>query len=219
VPTMRRRGKSGLTLAELTLGMAVTVVIGGAVATLASALSSAHAATEAFHESLQTGRMSLRRVQAMVRRSKLILAVSSNAAVLWDGDANEDGKINPSEVVLLDYDAQARELREVARAYPADLSAGLRDALEGPWTLDELLNTGSVTLRLTNDTYTTQHVLAEDVRAASFSADPKAPLARVLYIELRIGEGDSEVFLRSAAAPRAPVTERVKATGDGYVLE
>lgn len=216
---MQRRGRTGLTLAELTLGMAITVVIGGAVATLAAALSSAHAATENYHASLQTGRMSLRRVQGAVRTSKLILAVAPDTAVLWAGDANADGQINPSELLVLLYDAEAAELQELARQYPDGMGADVQAALEQSLPLNSLTNADATRSAASNDAHVKRCVLAENVTSATFEAKPDGPLARVLYVEMQIGEGDHALTLRSAAAPRAPCTDRVRLTDNGYTLE
>lgn len=100
-PNRCRWRRGGFTLPEMILGVAITSLVGLAVATVSAALSNAYDAGSAQQQSLQAARTAMLRTEKAVRQSALVLAAWDNNVLLWEGDRTGDGFVNISEVTLL----------------------------------------------------------------------------------------------------------------------
>ncbi len=207
-----------LTIVELMMGLSITVLTGLTIAGVTTALTNAYSSTEQFHEHLQVARTAMNDIQKMVKKSKLVTAVSDDKTVFWAEDTNGDGQINHSEVSILRYKSSAGKLQEYRVQYPDDMSQSMRDALDVVEPLAGLTNAQSVFRRFKNDSYIVKTTLSTGVKTFSLAASPDPPFSKLVGIDLEIGSAGSSMTLRSACALRADAVGRVGISDDEYVL-
>lgn len=211
-----KHGRGGFTLAELVVSIAITAVIGSAVVGLATALSMASEHGRDRYLSLQTARMTMRRIQDTIRKAKLVTAASSSSLVLWAEDSNGDGRINLTEIVLLRLVPGTGEIRTWRIVFPErwpkhvttilDTEVKLEDLTsidEGMWMYDPLVE---VT------------VLAGDVTDFNVRVSPAPPMTELVGLSITAGRGRHAVTLRTAAHPRQAATDLVGIADSKYML-
>jgi len=99
----KARYKSGFTLVELLLALMITVIITAAVATLASALNSANAATDDTSQKQAQVRFAALRISDLIRNCKLVCFAGPDDFAIWRADDKySDGKINIGELVYIE---------------------------------------------------------------------------------------------------------------------
>lgn len=206
-----RRAKSGFTLMELTIAMTITVITSLAVAGATVAISKAHAGSEDFYQSLQTGRYSMFKIQSTVQKAKLITFCSPSSILLWLDDTNNDGTGNMDELGFITH--AANEVRFYRLAFPANMVA-----LNTTVPLSQAVSSTSLISQITASAYAPPTVLATDVTSVNFSATPSPPMATLVKITLTVGTGNEAMTLRSAAATRAGATGKVGISDGQYVL-
>ena len=100
----------GLTLVELVLGIALTAIIAGAIATMLFAVSKV-TSDEGEARSLMVGHsIAASRIGAAVRNARNLLAAEDGYLVLWDERENSDGVPQLSELQRIELDADTRTL-------------------------------------------------------------------------------------------------------------
>lgn len=119
-PAPRRR--SGLTLIELMLALAVTAVIGAAIAAMLGAVSRGVASSQDVRSMVTRHKVLEARLAASIRGSGSVLFASTDRLVLWAGDTNPDGQPNLSEIRRIERDAQGH-LWSYRASFPAGWSA------------------------------------------------------------------------------------------------
>jgi prepilin-type N-terminal cleavage/methylation domain-containing protein len=100
--------RPGLTLVELLLALIVSSVVLTAVATLAYAVGSANDVTDDTSYKQAQVRVATLRISDLIRHCKLICAAPGDDLAVWRADDNNDGKINPTELVYV----EAGQLRD-----------------------------------------------------------------------------------------------------------
>ncbi len=116
---IRRRGplrdntrcKKGFTLVELLVALSVSGIILAAVATLAYAMSSVNDSTDDTSRKQAQVRYTTLRLSELVRQCKLICFAGPDDFAVWRGDDNEDGRINASELVLVEKGSGGEHLQ------------------------------------------------------------------------------------------------------------
>ena len=209
-----------MTLAEIVVGMTVTTIIGLAVASLSQALGSAHDHGETCYQAIETARGAMRRIQRCLQGAQLIPAVDASGRRLlyWTGDENADKRINVSELVLLVYVIETKEMVERQVVFPSDMAQATRDALDEELTLQECTNLLVMGPRIKSDLYCRTLLLGTNVWKVQFVATPPAPLSTLAGVQITMGEGDQDLRLRSAVSLRADQTEYVGTAADDWVL-
>jgi prepilin-type N-terminal cleavage/methylation domain-containing protein len=97
--------KNGFTLIELLVALVVTGIILTAVATLAYALGTANdAGGDTSRKQVQV-RVTTLRISELIRHCKLICGTADNDLAVWRADDNDNGEINPQELVYLEMGA------------------------------------------------------------------------------------------------------------------
>ena len=218
-PSMIKHGRRGFTLVELVISVAITAVIGSAVAGLAMVLSTASEHGQDRYLSLQTARIAMRNVQDTIRKAKLVTACNGTMMVLWAEDTNGNGKINLTEVALLGRDSSLEQIRMHRIVFPDHWSEGLKAMLDLQLQLDDLTSVPDVLSWMQGVQYDEVTVLAGDVRAFGISTSPAPPMTDLVGLTMTIGPSEPQaVTLRSAVHLRADVTGRVGIADDEYVL-
>lgn len=211
--------KHGFTLAELTIGVAITSLVGLSVAGLSFGLSNAYESNDNYYQSLQTARSAMRAVQSALRKSKLVVGTTETDLLLWVNDEDESDTINASELLLLRWDNSSGELRE----HRIDLDA-LSDFDRALFDVEVALNTTvispqSVTSWMRNHIYAQSRVLAEEITNFQATGQSAAPMTRLLKINISSGAAGNEVALRSVVKIRADATDQVSMVGGAYFLD
>jgi len=213
---MKRR--AAFTLIEMTMAIAITAVTGLSIAGAAITFSSAQEYSREFYGNIQTARTAMMRIQRLVRSCLLVTSLDGTSMILWANDANEDGRINPSETVCLEWDYETGEIRLLRIAYPAGMSSEMLLALDMEKPLETFANRHQAESEIFSSTYVATTVLATDVTSFSVTAKPSAPLARLVRIQMTVGSGTRAVTLRSAANTRADRTAWVGIADGNFVL-
>lgn len=159
----------GFTLVELSIGLVVMALVGGALASFTIGVARGWQASGGSQSASLSSAAATMRIQQIVRNARLTgkcdtgaLDGSSAAAVLlWMDDSNNDGVIEENECALLEYDAASRSI--LKRTIPAG----------GPTTsMNYATFSSSSTLiaYFRNDATVTQPI-ARDVDGATFFAN------------------------------------------------
>jgi Tfp pilus assembly protein FimT len=213
--------KKAFTVGELLIAMSITAVVGLAVATVAGALSRAHAQAESARDAVQSGRAGMARIEAVLRRAKLVTAAPVNQLVCWMGDANQDRQINLDELVMIGYvpDERTVELRRVI--FPDTLPADLVNALNVQRKLYECVDPDEIAGLMEEalyDPYRLSVVLADDVEDFRVSVDAPAPFTRLVIVRMTVGALTDQIVLSNAVLLRADAVGNVfmaDTDGDG----
>ncbi|MHC4982560.1 MAG: PilW family protein [Planctomycetota bacterium] len=205
----------GLTLVELTVAMAMTSVIGLAVAGVAIALSVANAHGEDYDQSIQSSRVALMRIDNQVRASALIVSSDWRRFVLWTGDANGNGKINYNELAVISYDTYYDRLRQFQVVFGDACQEGCYNSV---FWLRELSNAATVESWIRSSSFCRTTILATDVTNFSFSLSPAPPLSKLVSVDLTVGQGPQALTASATASLRADWTSHVfQAWGEYYL--
>lgn len=196
------------TLVELVIAMAITSVIGLSVVVAGSALSAAQSSTDCLSENVQAGRVSMRTIESDIRTAKLVLSSSSTTALmLWKGDGNGDKAINLDEIVLLEYLADQKLVREVT-------VTGQTGGLNTVYTLVQAGNFAQIRQTMLSATYAAYchtRTLAENVGSLSLEVYPAAPpLAKTVLARMQIGPADQRITLTNTISLRSDSTADIK---------
>jgi len=97
----------GLTLIELLIGLAITAMIGAAIASMMFGVTRGTASGREMRELAVKSKALSARVTAAVRRSSMVLAAGDDYLVLWVYDLDGDGTPSTLELQRISYDAAA----------------------------------------------------------------------------------------------------------------
>jgi hypothetical protein len=111
--------RAGFTFVELCLGLLVTTLVLGALASFTLAMASAWKHAEQSQSLHLRGQQTVLRLAEMLHRAKLLGPVRAGglddpatgaAVIFWSDDANRDGLIQGSEVRMIEHDIAASKL-------------------------------------------------------------------------------------------------------------
>lgn len=197
--TPARSRTKGMTLAELTVGMVMLSVIALAVAGLTASLSDAYAGGERFYTSLQMARVSMLRIETEARKAHMFLSDDANseaAIALWTEDANNDGKVNLSEITLYWYQAGTGRLVRQRLVFPP-----VNQALDYALEKDSLGDVNLVVLLMWwFSPYLQEADLCKNVSSCRFATDQAPPDTKLLSIRMTVGQTGKEVQLQTAVS-------------------
>lgn len=176
-------GSRAFTFVELVLGMAVTVLAMGAMASVMTAVSAGWKQQGVTQATYLANRQAVVRVQSLLSSAKLIGLVregslssnTSNAAcvVLWKSDSNggtPDRQIQFNEIGLLIHDRSANQLKYYAVAFPKSFTAAQVAALNPTYKYADLTSsTAPEDFKSLN--YVTAQTVATNVAGATFYAN------------------------------------------------
>jgi prepilin-type N-terminal cleavage/methylation domain-containing protein len=207
---MMHQHKNGFTLVELVMAMAITAVIGLAVAGVAGAISTNYSQNLNYYANVQSARSAMTYMRDSLRKAKLVTASSGNELVIWIDD-NQDGRINNSEVRY--WGVVSGELKELRVIYPAGMMA-----MDGTLTLSQLTGTAASLSLLQFNAYKSWTSLAGGVTDFAVGVEPAVPLVKFVKLKLTCGSTSQAIVLRSAVTLRAPAIALVSLSGGVYSL-
>ena len=97
-----KHNHKGFTLVELLIALMVTSIVLTAVATLAYALGTVNDSSNDTAEKQAQLRYTTLRISELIRHCKLICGTPDDDLAVWRADDNNDGKIDPRELVYLE---------------------------------------------------------------------------------------------------------------------
>ena len=201
---MKRR--RAFTLIEMVMAVAITAITGVCIAGASMALSTAYDSGQEYYECIQTGRVTMLRLEQMLRQSLLVTDTRLGSLWIWREDTDGNGQINLSELSTIVRDPRTQELVEVHYEVPDYFyDYGFDDSIE----LHEATATQAVTFLQYYSSYVAMTVLAENVSYFEATVSPEAPLTKTVGVTLTIGQGGRELTIRTAVNLRADQTDRV----------
>ena len=215
-----RHSARGFTVPELVLALSIMAVIGLSVAGVTGAISTAWANSESTYDTIQTGRSAMLNLQQQLSRAKLITKAASNAVVFWARDFNGDGKINLSELAVIEHDPASKTIKRYRIEFSDNLDEATRASLDTEIPLDVMTRETEAKTTIMGDYRVAKKLVAEDISTFEVAAYPDSPEATLVSLRIVVGEGDDAMELRSATALRADETEYVKVdedNGEWYV--
>jgi len=108
---VRHKNRNAFTLVELLVALMVTSIVFTAVATLAYALGGVNETSSDKAEKQAQLRYATLRISELIRHSKLVCGTAEGDLAIWRADDNDNGEINPSELVYLEPGASRDYLR------------------------------------------------------------------------------------------------------------
>ncbi|MCD4831219.1 MAG: type II secretion system GspH family protein [Anaerohalosphaeraceae bacterium] len=102
----------GFTLTELIMAMSVMAIILTAVASLAFALGVANDSVDDTAEFQSRLRFTTLKITDLVKNCRLLCANNGTEVAIWENDDDiVDGKINPNELMYIEYDSSTDKVR------------------------------------------------------------------------------------------------------------
>jgi len=213
-----RRHKRGMTLAELVLAMAITVVIGLAVTGVAAAMSNINKRAEDYYEYLQSGRVAASKLERSLRSARLITVASDSSIVAWTSNKTDKTKINVSEVTKVYLETDTRRLMQRTTVFPDSMEPSTKEALDTSVALKDLVTANAADDPPPYVQYDVTRVLARNVQEFEVYPDVPTPLTQTVKFRLVIGSYGQTVTQYGAVTLRAAKVSSVAVADGEYVL-
>jgi len=118
-----KQNHNAFTLVELLMALVVTGVVLTAVITLAFALGAANDSSSDIAQKQAQLRYATLRISELIKHCKLICGTPDYDMVVWKADHNDDGKINPGELVYVGL-GSGRSYIKLLEFSPSSFSVG-----------------------------------------------------------------------------------------------
>jgi prepilin-type N-terminal cleavage/methylation domain-containing protein len=125
--------RPGFTLVELMMGLVITSLVMGALAALSFAMSRAWSQSESGQSSSISSHQAAIRLQNFLRQAKLVGLVRAGStngsmspggcAMLWLRDDNADGKVQLTEIGLIEHDLTQKRVKLYQVKVPSGMTA------------------------------------------------------------------------------------------------
>ena len=202
------QNKRGFTLVELLVAIMVVSIVLAAVATLAFAMGSANDASDDTSQKQVQVRYATLRLSDLIKNCRLICGAADNDLAIWRADDNDDGQIDPSELVYLEAGEDRNYLQLLdfpsAFSWPVLLSS-----IQGGTAKEEL--------KLIFDER--QTILLAECSNVEFRVDIAVPQSRFVSILFDVAENDIERRYQINAAIRGWAGHLLNAYGDSIVSD
>ncbi len=169
----------GFTLAELLIALMISSIITLAVVSLTYALSSADDASDDTSQKQAQLRYATLRISDLLRHSKLICSKVDNNLAVWRSDDDDDGQIDPKELVYIESGNSGEYLRLI------EFTSG-----DGNLLLDGI-RSGTVRSALDGSGSLRQSVLIPQCSGVSIDVDVAPPWTRHVSISFDMVENDT----------------------------
>ena len=211
-PTNNYARPRAFTLAELIIGLLLLVIIGGAAAGLAAAMSRSWQAGESTATSSMTITRTLIRLQDKIQRAKALgqwrggsltpgPGAQGAAIFFWREDANGDGKMQLEETQILEHDPSTNRMNVWETKFPDAVTRATHD---GPF--ETTLLSGATAI----DDYkvlphTKKYTMTRKVRGAAFHLiTPTTPEQRPQFdFRLKFDGPSGETVEYGTSSPRS----------------
>jgi len=164
----------GFTLAELLMAVWVMSIILAAIATLSFALGSANDSADDTSEIQSRIRYTTMRLGELIRNSKLVCAKWDSSVAIWQADYNDNSRIDPNEIVYIEYDGSNNCLKLISFTPTAAVASF-------PRTLD-LIGNGQARTWLNANTQVNDVNLINNCSYVTFTTDQQPPFSKRLNL-------------------------------------
>lgn len=204
--------RRGFTFVELMIGMVVTAVVLSALSVFTAAVAAHWETTEAGQSAFLSASLSVDRVSRIVRAAKFLDPAAATgsldnstppaACMCWARDANNDGKMQPSELGLFAYDAASASVLWYTVQYPAGWTPARVAVADAPLS-PAVLPTPAAFL---SNPYAAAVPVAHHVVGCQLIPQPvTGPGQRPgLEVVLQVDTGRSQTLVYSTATLRGP---------------
>ena len=182
-----------------------------------AAIASAHEHIGSATDNVQAGRVSLAKIEKLIRQSKLVSRCTTTEVILWYRDDTNEGTINMDEIAVLQYNEATGDVNLSTVEFPANSSPSTYAALNAQVALRKLIDNSGKSIVL-DSAYCTSEPIGAGLTGLEFSCDPNAPFARTIFLSAVFGSGDSAISLDTAATLRADRTHWVTQGQQGTTL-
>lgn len=192
----RRRCARGLSLVEVIMALAIAAMISAGVSSLLFAVANGTQDRQEVRRRNVKAEVLATRIDGAIRASAMLLGRDNRAIVFWVSDSRENQVVNLSELLRIEYDASAKQIR-ACRA-PADL-AEAADIAYNLKTTDFL----AVTASLSGSSTFPRQIWGQDI--SGWDTGPNRPTqeTRLIYYGMTLQfPGASPATIRSAVALR-----------------
>jgi len=205
-----KRGQA-FTLIEMVMAISITAIIGMSIAGASMALSTAYENGQDYYQCLQTGRITMARLEQILRKSLLIGGTGPDLMWLWREDTNGDGGINLTEISTIAYDRQNKTLKEIHLEFPSTWPESMLKVADRSLTLYEVTaQYASISsFRSCYGPIMKNTVLAENVVDFTVAPWPYPPITKAIGVTMTVRQSDRTLTVRSAAKLRGDTVDRV----------
>ncbi len=213
-----KRSSKAWTVIEMVLAMSITAVIALTIASVTLGLSASNATTRNSQQANRIATCAARRIQAALRKAKLITCAEDDYLAYWVEDTNGDGKINLAEVAAIKYNSDNEKIKHIRPTLDHITDETTKKALNVKINLDSIKNSSSTEQVLTNSPKLNETLLADNVTDFSFSATPDVPMTKLVTMYMEIQVGNYSMRLTSSSAIRADKIGQVGYSEEKYIL-
>lgn len=202
------RYERGFTLAELLVALMVTSIVLTAVATLAYALGAANDATDDTSRKQAQLRYTTLRISDLIRHCRLICGMPGNDLAIWRADDNNDGKINPTELVYLEAGQEKDRLGLLEFSWTGSWELTISETQD--------INTKTALILACTERRT---VLMPECSDVQFHLDDVPPQSRRVGISFNLTENEIERNYQINAALRGWAGNLLNAAADSIITD
>jgi len=202
------RNENGFTLVELLLALVITSVILAAVATLSYALGTANDAADDMSQKQAYVRYATLRISELIRHCKLLCGMPGNDLAIWRADDNNDGKINPTELVYLEAGQERDQLRLLEFPWSVSWDISLSETQD--------INTKSTLILACTERRT---VLVPECSNVQYVVDSPPPWSKIVSVSFDLVENGAARQYQINTALRNWAGHLLNAVGDTIVSD
>lgn len=192
--------RRGMSLMELILTLAITGMVGAAVAAMLGAVSYGTSSGKDMRSLVVRNKILSARFTAAVRAAGMVLELGGDHIVLWLHDDDESGTPNLGEIRYIEYDAANVRIRSYAADFSGMNQAQI-DAVNDPFALAD--DFAAFTASERGQTYFPEQVWATDVTSWTVTADDAdEQLASLVSFRFDLTHGELTDTVIGAAALR-----------------
>lgn len=213
----RFRRFRGFTLIEMSLGITITAMVMAAVATMTFAVSTQWQSDQVAQSINVQSTQAEARVQRIIRQAKLTGLVRTGGSILypsntvacvmfWLNDANDDNKIQFSEMGLLQFDKTNSKLLLYSVVWPAGWTAAQKTAADTNMSKTDLTSTTAPedfkALQYVTSSVLTKNVTGVSLGVGSAGSTTQRPKLDVI-LKLKVGAVEKIEYF--SAVLRGPI--------------
>lgn len=184
------QSRRGFTLIELLIGLVVTAIVLSALAAFTFAVSENWVRGDESQSVFLSQTIAVGRLTSILRPASAVLQSTGPTCLIWNGDANGDGKVQLSETLQLRFDPSSHTVL-VDRPFPTTWAPGLVVQYDTAMSPPSTMTPSAIT----NSAYYTSSALIRNVENCQFSpvASPDGIQSPSVEIVLTLNSGNQNV--------------------------
>jgi len=212
------RVRRGLTVAELMVATFITALIGGAVLSVAVAVSNSSDDGDEISQNNRIARSGVGEIADQLRNSRLVVSGDGASIAMWKDDGDDPGVINADEVTVFCYDGTRQIITRTLVRFPVDLAPSTRLALNTPLLLSDISTVPRTLEAIGNTQYLQTQIIAENISGFKLRYDAAPPLCRSVGVTMTVGQSPTGVSLDTTATLRSNPADWVQDVSGVWVI-